>query len=124
MEGGGDRSKLVDNYVGQLQPGTREIVAALRDLIFEAAPDIEEDLISGHPSYVLEGHVCDIVAFEDHVILGFLKGVGLTDPANLLYGTGKRYREAEFETIEDVKREELKALVKEAVQLNRSGRKW
>lgn len=118
MGNGKGRSKEVDSYVAGLRPDLREIVGALRDLIFEAAPDIEEELKSGHPSYSLEGTVCDIVEVDGKVFLGFLKGVGLNDPEGLLHGTGKRYREAQIDTLEDVNRERLKALIKGAVQLN------
>jgi hypothetical protein len=118
------RNPDVDRYVAQLQPHLGQIVEALRDLIFEVEQSVEETMKSGHPSYSLNGHLCDIIAMEKHVILGFLKGVGLTDPSGLLHGTGKRYREAEFKRLEDVKREELRALIKEAVQLNVRGKQW
>lgn len=118
MASGQGRSREVDDYVASLGPDQQPIVAALRSLIFEAAPNIEERLKSDHPSYSLDGHVCDIIAFEDHTILGFLKGVGLADPTNLLRGTGKRYREAQFAKLEDIGKDELMALIREAVELN------
>ncbi len=66
MTSSGERSAEVDAYVARLEPDMRQIVAALRYVIFEAESQIEEAMRSGHPSYSLAGPACDILEAEGH----------------------------------------------------------
>ncbi|MBI5671023.1 MAG: DUF1801 domain-containing protein [Chloroflexi bacterium] len=40
--------------------------------------------------------------YQNHVNLGFARGVSLPDPAGLLEGTGKKARHVKLRTAEDV----------------------
>ena len=56
---------------------------------------------------------------KEHVIFGFMRGAMLRDPRKLLEGTGKYLRHVKLRSTADVRRPEVRVLVKQAAQLNR-----
>src|SRR5207253_1934148 len=100
-------------------PPTRDIVYALRKVVREAAPDMEEALKWGMPCYSLNGMVCYINPAKRHVTFGFYRGAELKDPERLLEGAGKKMRHVKVRGREDIRTELFRAWVREAVNLNR-----
>ena len=71
------------------------------------------------PSFDLNGPLCFYMVAKEHVVFGFLRGAILRDPEKLLEGTGKYLRHVKLRRPADVRRPEVRALVKEAAELNR-----
>jgi hypothetical protein len=71
------------------------------------------------PSFDLNGPLCFYMVAKEHVIFGFLRGAILHDPGKLLEGTGKYLRHVKLRSPADVRRPDVRALVKEAADLNR-----
>lgn len=60
-----------------------EFLARLRKLIHEADPEITEEWKWDSPIFALNGLVCGVSAFKDHVGVNFFKGASLKDPGKL-----------------------------------------
>lgn len=112
--GGGE----VDRLLEEIPRPQRGIARALRRLILEAGPGLEEKVMYGVPWYRGKGYVCAVAAHSDHTNLVFARGTSLRDPAGLLEGTGKNMRHVKLYAEADVRRPSLKALVREAIDLD------
>jgi len=64
-----------------------------------------------------EGQFCGVFLYQKHVQLSFSKGAELTDPHQLLQGSGKLRRHINFTRLEETKFPELKKLLTQATQL-------
>lgn len=66
------------------------------------------------PKKMSEGYVY-IQPHRRWVNLGFYRGVDLPDPAGLLEGTGAKLRHVKVRSVEDADREEVGALISQAI---------
>ncbi len=71
------------------------------------------------PSFDLNGPLCFYMVAKEHVVFGFMRGAILHDRGKLLEGTGKYLRHVKLRSAAEVRRPEVKALVKKAAALNR-----
>ena len=97
----------------------------MRQLIKEAAPDIvEEWKWMGTPIWSHDGIICTGESYKSVVKLTFAKGASLKDPARLFNSSldGKVRRAIDIHEGEEVDHSAFKALVRQAVALNRSGK--
>lgn len=109
----------VDTYIKQLKGWQREVVTTLRGIVRNQARDAEEGIMWSQPVYTLNGPVCYIKAFSDHVNFGFWRGNEIDDPEDLLTGELPTMRHVTIRHVNDVKRDAFEALVRSAVKLNR-----
>lgn len=109
----------VDAYIAEQPETMREMVAELRTMIRDEAPAAVEAVKWGHPTYGQGPDVCYVSAFTRHVNLGFFRGAELDDPEGLLEGSGKRLRHVKLRPGEPWPRASLRALVREAFELER-----
>ena len=97
----------------------------MRRLITEADPDvIEEWKWMGTPIWSHDGIICTGESYKHVVKLTFSKGASLQDPAHLFNSSldGKVRRALDIHEGEEVDESAFKALVREAVALNSSGK--
>ena len=119
-------SKLIDNMIAGLGDWRGKLLARLRKLILEAAPDLTEEWKWNTAVWTSNGLVCAAGAFKDHVKLNFFKGASLKDPKRLFKAglDAKATRAIDFFEHDKVNEPVLKALIREAVAYNSaSGRK-
>ena len=119
-------SKLIDNMIAGLGDWRGKLLARLRKLILEAAPDLTEEWKWNTAVWTSNGLVCAAGAFKDHVKLNFFKGASLKDPKRLFKAglDAKATRAIDFFEHDMVNEPVLKALIREAVAYNSaSGRK-
>jgi hypothetical protein len=114
----GSSSKEVDSLVAKLCQPHRGIVFVLRKVIKTAAPGIEEKIAWGMPCFFLDGMVCAIMPCKAHVNLQLNKGVKLTDPRDLLEGTGKGMRHMKLRTPAEIPVAQVKRWIRESLALN------
>jgi hypothetical protein len=112
--------KTVDEYVGGLGDWQAAVVTALRKLIRETAPDATESIKWAQPVYEVNGPLCYIRAFKNHVNFGFWRGADLSDPEGLLEGSGSKMAHLKLTSLKDVRMKPLQALIRAAVKLNRT----
>ena len=65
----------------------------------------------------MRDHFAAIVLHKHHVNLQFYRGVDLSDPDDLLEGTGKAMRHVKIRDVEAVEDERIAALIRQAVEL-------
>lgn len=74
----------VDAYIAGLNPWQQDICTAVREVIWDADPDIEETIKrSVQPYFVLNGNVCALLATKNHINL-FLYDPTLPDPEGII----------------------------------------
>ena len=118
-------SQHIDQYVKDLPDWRGKLVARLRTLILEAAPELTEEWKWDTPVWSHKGNVVAAGVFKDHVKLNFFKGASLKDP-NGLFNAGleaKTTRGIDIHEGEDINESALKDLVRAAVAYNSSNGK-
>ena len=119
---GGDAkaSKLIDKMIADLGDWRSKLLARLRRLILESAPDITEEWKWNTAVWTSNGMVCAGGAFKDHVKLNFFKGASLKDPKRLFNAglDAKATRAIDFTEDYKINEPALKALIRETVAYN------
>lgn len=59
--------KSIDEYILQFSPEVQEILKTLRKVIKEAAPDAEEKISWGMPTFALHGNLVYFAAHKNHI---------------------------------------------------------
>ena len=113
-------TEQIDKQIADLNDWRGELIARLRKLIHEAAPEIKEDWKWNTAVFTSNGNVCALGAFKDHVKLNFFKGASLPDPDGLFNAglDAKATRAIDFHEDDKVDAKPLKTLVSKAVAAN------
>jgi len=108
-----------------------ETLDRMRTLIEEADPDVVEEAKwvkaanpGGVPTWSHDGIICTGEIYKNAVKLTFARGASLKDPARLFNSSleGNVRRAIDIHEGEEVEASAFKALVRQAVALNRSGK--
>ena len=115
--------QLITKQIAELDGWRGEMLARLRKLTLEAAPDITEEWKWDTAVWSHNGLVCSAGVFKDHVKLNFFKGASLKDPQGLFNAglDAKATRAIDFGEGDDMNASALKELVRAAVAYNTSG---
>jgi hypothetical protein len=126
LKDGMTASQLITNQIAELADWRGKLLARLRKLILEAAPDITEEWKWDTAVWLQKGNVVAAAAFKDHIKLNFFKGAFFQDTRNL-FNSGleaKATRAIDFNEGDTVDEAALKELIRAAVAFNlSSGRK-
>jgi hypothetical protein len=117
-------SALISERIADLGDWRGETLGRMRKLIQEADPDGVEEWKWGIPVWSHDGIVCTGESYKKVVKLTFAKGASVKDPAGLFNSSldGNVRRAIDIHEGEDVDETDFKALVREAVALNRSAK--
>ncbi len=118
-------SDLITNRIAELGDWRGETLSRMRRLIREADPEVvEEWKWMGTPVWSHDGNICTGETYKKVVKLTFVKGASLEDPARLFNSSleGNTRRAIDIHEGEAVDESAFKALVREAVALNGSGK--
>jgi hypothetical protein len=118
-------SELISKRIAELKDWRGKALGRMRRLIKEADPDVvEEWKWMGTPVWSHDGIITTGESYKSHVKLTFAKGAALKDPAHLFNSSldGKVRRAIDIHEGEEVDAPAFKALVREAVALNSSGK--
>ena len=116
-------SQLIDARIEELGDWRGKTLSRLRALIKQADPDVvEEWKWRGVPVWSHAGLICTGETYKNVVKMTFLKGASLKDPARLFNASldGNARRAIDLHEGETIDSGAFKALVKAAVELNRS----
>jgi hypothetical protein len=112
-----DFDKLISKY----SPAVRALAKKTRALVLEIFPDASEKTYFGWSNtwYGTSAKNADAVfsisPMKEYMQLFFLRGTELSDPDELLEGTGKKLRHVNLHDAAELKRPALRRLMKRAV---------
>ena len=118
-------SELISERIAELGDWRGETLSRMRKLITEADPDVvEEWKWMGTPIWSHDGIICTGESYKNVVKLTFAKGASLKDPTRLFNSSldGNTRRAIDIHEGEEVDESAFKALVRQAVALNSSGK--
>lgn len=122
---GQSASELISEKIAGLGDWRGETLGKMRELIKVADPEVvEEWKWMGTPVWSHDGIICTGESYKKVVKLTFAKGAFLKDPAGLFNSSldGNVRRAIDIHEGEDVDEAAFKALIREAVDFNRSGK--
>lgn len=117
--------ELISKRIAELGDWRGNALAMMRKLIREADPDVvEEWKWKGTPTWSHDGIICTGESYKSVVKLTFAKGASLKDPGRLFNSSldGNVRRAIDIHEGEEVDASAFRALVREAVTLNGSGK--
>lgn len=122
-DGGKSPSALIDARIAELGDWRGELLSRLRALIREVDPGIVEEWKWNTPVWSCDGIICTGETYKKVVKLTFAKGASVPDPAGLFNSSmeGKVRRAIDFPEGAAFDAKALKALVRAAVTVNRTG---
>jgi len=118
-------SELISKRIAELGDWRGKTLTRMRKLIKGAEPDVvEEWKWMGTPVWSRDGIICTGESYKNVVKLTFAKGALLKDPARLFNSSldGNTRRAIDIHQGEKVDESAFKALVRQAVTLNSSGK--
>jgi hypothetical protein len=127
---GHSASNLISKRIAELGDWRGKTLGRMRKLIKEADPDVVEEwkwvkpTKPGTPVWSHDGIICTGESYKSVVKLTFSKGASLKDPARLFNSSleGNVRRAIDIHEGEEVDGSAFKALVRQAVTLNSSGK--
>src|SRR6266700_277765 len=127
---GQSASQLISQRIAEREDWRGETLSRMRKLIQEADPDVVEEwkwakrTNPGTPVWSHGGIICTGESYKSVVKLTFAKGASLEDPAKLFNSSldGNTRRAIDIHEGEEVDESAFKALVRQAVDLNTSGK--
>jgi len=114
-------SKRIDKYIAELPDWRGKLIARLRKVILDAAPDIVEEWKWNTPVWSYNGSVVAVGAFKDHVKVNFFKGASLQNPHGLFNAglDAKKSRAIDISEHDDINTDTFKDMICAAVALNK-----
>jgi len=118
-------SELISERIAELGDWRGKTLGRMRKLLHEADPEVVEEWKWGIPVWSHDGILSTGETYKKVVKLTFAKGASLKDPARLFNSSleGNVRRAIDIREGEEVDASAFKALVREAVALNSSGKK-
>ena len=116
-------SELISKRIAEVGGWRGATLSRMRKLITEADPDVVEEWKWMNPVWSHDGIICTGESYKKAVKLTFAEGASLKDPARLFNSSldGNVRRAIDIHEGEEVDESAFKALVRQAVALNRSG---
>jgi hypothetical protein len=118
-------SQQIDARIKELGDWRGETLARIRSIIKQADPEVvEEWKWRGVPVWEHDGIICTGETYKTVVKMTFAKGAALDDPTDLFNSSleGNTRRAIDFHQGDKIDEKALKALIREAVELNVSAR--
>ena len=117
-------SELISKRIAELGDWRGKTLSRMRKLIKEADPDVVEEWKWDNPVWSHDGIICTGESYKKAVKLTFIKGASLRDSARLFNSSldGNVRRAIDIHEGEEVDESAFKALVRQAVALNSSGK--
>jgi hypothetical protein len=121
--GGQSASELISKRIAYLGDWRGATLSRMRELIKKADPDVVEEWKWMNPIWSHDGIICTGESYKKAVKLTFAKGAFLKDPARLFNSSleGNVRRAIDIHEGEAVNASAFKALIRQAVAVNRAG---
>ncbi len=114
-----DDSKQVDEVVkSKFLPQFHNIVAMLRELMHEMAPNAKEVISYGIPAWRGNKILAVISPTKKDITFAFSRGAEFIDKYGLLQGVGKVSKHVKIKSLDKVNKEALKNYIKQALEFD------
>ena len=116
-------SQLIDSRIKELGDWRGEMLGRIRSLIKDADPKVvEEWKWRGVPTWYHDGIICTGETYKAVVKTTFAKGASLKDPSGLFNSSleGSTRRAIDFHEGDKINEKAFKALIRAAVDLNKT----
>jgi hypothetical protein len=114
----------VDEFVKKrVLPEYRGIVAALRAMMKEYAPDAREEMSYGIPAFRGTRILAVISPTKKGITFAFSRGAAFEDRYGLLEGVGKVSKNVRFSSVGEINRTAMRYYIKQAVKLDKAQHK-
>jgi hypothetical protein len=115
----GKESITVDEFVkARVLPKLQPVVAMLRELMREMAPDVKEGISYGIPAYKGRSIIAVISPTKKDITFAFSRGAEFGDSYGLLQGKGKVSKHLKIRTLDDIDREALRYYIRQALEFD------
>jgi len=120
---GKSAAQMIDARIKELGDWRGALLSRLRRLVKEADPEVVEEWKWSVPVWSHDGLICTGESYKSVVKMTFAKGASLKDPSKLFNSSleGNTRRAIDFREGEKINEKALKALIRAAVDLNKSG---
>ncbi len=115
--------KQLLNLLRPYDRAVQELALALRELVLEEMAPCCEYILEVYiisilygPTHRMKDGICYIGVYKDHVNLGFPRGAGMSNSANILEGTGKQMRHIKIRSMRDLLRPAVRTCLQEACE--------
>lgn len=109
----------VDEFVRtRVERGLRPIVAQLRRIIKEVAPQSEEVISHGIPAFKARRILAVMNPTKTAITFAFAQGAAFKDRYGLLQGVGKKSRHVKIRNLQDINEMALRDYIRQAVALD------
>src|SRR4030067_939858 len=111
--------KTVDDFVlTRVLPEFRPIVAMIRELMKECAPNAKEVISYGIPAYKAKRILAVISPTKKDITLAFSRGAEFEDKYGLLRGAGKVSKHVKIKDLQAINNEALRYYIEQALELD------
>jgi hypothetical protein len=109
----------VDEFVKtRVLPEFQPVVAMLRTLIRETAPDAKEGIIYGIPAYSGRRTLAVISPTRKDITFSFSRGAEFEDTYGLLKGKGKNSKHIKIKNLQDIDKNALRYYIGQALEFD------
>jgi len=114
--------KRIDTYIANAPAFAKPILTYIRSVVHEGAPECEETLKWGHPSFLQSGLLCGMLSFKEYCAVHFWKGSLIIDTPKGSEGAAAQL--GRLTSVKDLPpKSVLLSYVRRAVELNAAGTK-
>ncbi len=109
----------VDEFVKtRVLPELQPVVAMLRELMRETAPNVKEEISYGLPAYKGRRILAVISPTKKDITFSFSHGTEFEDKFGLLKGRGKVSRHVKIKNLQDVNKDALRYYIRQALEFD------
>jgi len=117
---GGELSMTVDEFVkSKVLPEFQPVVAMLRELMCEMAPEATEQISYGIPMYKGRKIFAFINPTKKDITFGFSHGGEFEDKFNMLRGKGKVSKHIKIKNLQSVNKDVLRYYIRQALEFDK-----
>ena len=110
----------MDEFVeSNVLPEFWPVVAAIRSLMKEFAPNAREEMSYGLPMYIKKSTLAWISPSKRGITFSFMRGVALEDKYGLLGGVAKHARYVRMKNLDEINKPALRYYIKQALKLDK-----
>ena len=109
----------VDDFIeAKVLPEFRPIVAMIRELMRECAPNVKEVISYGIPAYKAKRLLAVISPTKKDITFAFSRGAEFEDKYDLLRGVGKVSKHVKIKKLADVNMEALRYYIRQSLEFD------